>query len=329
MSDVPPEKKTGNDPTVTAGQAADQGMHVETRVIPRVERTVQVGPLDQPRAPRPPAAGRPVPPEAPTQPVQRTPARVSVSGSQPVQHGQHPTPSPAHPHADADTTHRIATHPAPATGRAHEQETQVVPAVSATPVGDTAAARTAWDDEKTRRRAADRLRPTIVAASVGAVAALACLVAAVLGVIQHSWGLWLLVGLAALAGGCLAGALAGWSIESPMRTLLKAHPWEKLSGQVGVGGQIVVVADSKRRAYDLDANRNEPVGEVGSELTVRACGGRDEKVVEFGPRKRWRLAERVAVMLPDLSEFDDEDDEDWTPSGPVGEQPGEDGLYAG
>ncbi|GAB3710129.1 hypothetical protein [Mariniluteicoccus flavus] len=188
----------------------------------------------------------------------------------------------------------------------------------------------AWDDPATRAAAQRRLLPTVVAAGVGVLALVATVVLAVLGVIQQPWGLWVLVVLAGLAGGCIAGALAGWAIEAPLRRLLKAHPWERLEGRVGLRNQLVVVADNRRRAYDLDLTRGETAGELGDALAVRACGPRDEKVVELGPKKRWRLSERVAVMMPDERDLDElDDDDDWQPTVPKGEQPDADGLYAG
>lgn len=186
----------------------------------------------------------------------------------------------------------------------------------------------AWDDEETRATAKRRLLPSLVAGGIGVVALVATVVVALLGILEQPWGLWVLVALAGVAGGCVAGALAGWSIEAPIRRLLKRHPWETLAGHVGHGDQLWVVADQRRRAYDLDLGKNEELGALGSAIELRACGPTDEKVVAFGRDDRWRIIERVAVaQAPALDE--DDDDDDWTPSGPVGEQPDADGLYAG
>lgn len=222
--------------------------------------------------------------------------------------------------------------PNPASTPPPHAETEV-PAAPATPAPTVPAARaatvvpTAWSDDQTRRTAQRRLRPTLVAAGLGLVALAAAVVVALLGILERPWGLWVLVALAGVAGGCLAGALAGWSIEAPMRRLLKRHPWEILAGHVGHGDQLWVVADQRRRAYDLDLGAKDDLGALGTSVQVRACGPVDEKVVDLGGR--WRIAERVAVAAAPVVDEDDDDDDDWTPSDPLGERPDADGLYAG
>lgn len=187
----------------------------------------------------------------------------------------------------------------------------------------------AWDDPKTQQIAKQRLQSVLIAAAVGALALIATIVLAVVGVLQHAWGLWVLVGCAGLAGGAIAGAIAGWSIEAPMRRLLKAHPWEKIDGLAGMSGQFVVITDNVRRAYDLQLDTGESLPKPGTPLTLRACGPKDEKVIEFGPKKRWRLCERVAVLLPKPKQAEVDEDDDWQPSAPIGERPGADGLFEG
>lgn len=144
---------------------------------------------------------------------------------------------------------------------------------------------TAWSDSETRMAANRQLRVAVLLLMLAAAATAGTVVVPALGLLDEPWGLPVMVAVAGLAGGALAGAITLFVLWVRRRSFLRSGPWE--AGQLTLQqGRYATLAHGRRVAeVRLDVT-TAGLGDPGEQVSVQVRSDGDVHLITLPPSRR-------------------------------------------
>ncbi|HHV22272.1 MAG TPA: hypothetical protein GXZ30_12195 [Propionibacterium sp.] len=143
----------------------------------------------------------------------------------------------------------------------------------------------AWEDATTRRTVNRTLWIALLLLLVGGVAVGASVALVRLDQLDRSWGLGVLVGIAGVAGGALAGGVTMLVLWARTRSLLRRGPWVPGELTLGEGRDAEIVFGRSVAPVRMEI-RTAVFGDPGTRLDVEVRSEGDRLLVTVPPSRR-------------------------------------------